>query len=367
MAALIAGLSESAEWFDGYHEGGGENVANYCRYVRDNDLFLTHALGNPQSDRSKQSHQQKNPYLHLRAKEETKRGPGHPRRQAARDRRADDRRGARVPERPAVRAGRRGVRALLRGADRLARAEDHLPRAARPRRQPLRLRPPAERALRGDRRAARLRRRARAVGPRLLLQQPRSREQHALHDRRRRVLGAPVDAPRRRARRALGGDRAGDRPLGEDRRLPQRGRADRPADRELQGGRGDHLPLRARPAHHRHRHVLAEQRLPDRARPALPRLLRDDARGDQAHERRRADADADGRRLRRRRGRVRRDVLRRRGDGRRRARAARASSAGISPATPSGSASRTTSASTSASRCSSRRSTRARPTSPRAR
>ena len=73
MAALIAGLSESAEWFDGYHEGGGENVANYCRYVRDNDSS-THALGNPQSDRSKQSHQQKNPYLHLRAKEETKDG-----------------------------------------------------------------------------------------------------------------------------------------------------------------------------------------------------------------------------------------------------------------------------------------------------
>lgn len=74
MAALIAGLSESHDWFDSYHDGGGANVANYCRYVKENDLFLTHALGNPQSDRSKQSHQQKNPYLHLRAKEETKAG-----------------------------------------------------------------------------------------------------------------------------------------------------------------------------------------------------------------------------------------------------------------------------------------------------
>ena len=74
MAALIAGLSESSDWFDQFHEGGSENVANYCRYVKENDLFLTHALGNPQSDRSKQSHQQKNPFLHLRAKEETSEG-----------------------------------------------------------------------------------------------------------------------------------------------------------------------------------------------------------------------------------------------------------------------------------------------------
>jgi len=74
MAALIAGLSESAPWFGEFHEAGTDNVANYCRYVKENDLFLTHALGNPQSDRSKQSHQQKNPYLHLRVKEETSEG-----------------------------------------------------------------------------------------------------------------------------------------------------------------------------------------------------------------------------------------------------------------------------------------------------
>ena len=32
----------------------GENVLNYYRYCRDNDLFLTHALGDPQVDRSTQ-------------------------------------------------------------------------------------------------------------------------------------------------------------------------------------------------------------------------------------------------------------------------------------------------------------------------
>lgn len=74
MAALIAGMWESTSWFDQYSEGGAEKVAKYVRYVRDNDLFLTHALGNPQSDRSKPSHKQENPFIHLRVKEETKDG-----------------------------------------------------------------------------------------------------------------------------------------------------------------------------------------------------------------------------------------------------------------------------------------------------
>ncbi|MBM3678081.1 MAG: 4-hydroxyphenylacetate 3-hydroxylase [Actinobacteria bacterium] len=74
MAALIAGLSESADWFDQFHQGGSANVAAYCEYVKRNDLFLTHALGNPQTDRSKPAHQQANPYVYLRAKEETKEG-----------------------------------------------------------------------------------------------------------------------------------------------------------------------------------------------------------------------------------------------------------------------------------------------------
>tara|TARA_B100000686_G_scaffold106141_1_gene113234 strand:+ start:2670 stop:4163 length:1494 start_codon:yes stop_codon:yes gene_type:complete len=70
MAALMAGLEESCEWFEQWGEGNHQKVLDYCHYVRDNDLFVTHALGNPQSDRSKQSHQQDNPYLHLKLKEE---------------------------------------------------------------------------------------------------------------------------------------------------------------------------------------------------------------------------------------------------------------------------------------------------------
>ena len=54
-----------------FAEGGrhfGENIANYYRYVRDNDLFLSHALITPQNDRSKQSSELAN--LHLRVVEE---------------------------------------------------------------------------------------------------------------------------------------------------------------------------------------------------------------------------------------------------------------------------------------------------------
>ncbi|MGH2365238.1 MAG: 4-hydroxyphenylacetate 3-hydroxylase N-terminal domain-containing protein, partial [Chloroflexota bacterium] len=40
--------------FKNPHCDFGENVVNYYRYCRDNDLFLTHALGDPQVDRSTQ-------------------------------------------------------------------------------------------------------------------------------------------------------------------------------------------------------------------------------------------------------------------------------------------------------------------------
>jgi 4-hydroxyphenylacetate 3-monooxygenase oxygenase component len=42
-----------------------DNMAAYYAYVRDNDLFLTHTLVNPQVDRSKTSAEQEEPYTHL--------------------------------------------------------------------------------------------------------------------------------------------------------------------------------------------------------------------------------------------------------------------------------------------------------------
>ncbi len=49
-----------------------ENIKSYYEYVRDNDLFLSHALVTPQNDRSKSSSEQAN--LHMRVVKETDAG-----------------------------------------------------------------------------------------------------------------------------------------------------------------------------------------------------------------------------------------------------------------------------------------------------
>ncbi|MBV8083579.1 MAG: 4-hydroxyphenylacetate 3-hydroxylase [Chloroflexi bacterium] len=57
LAPYITNLVPRKEQFSSFknpHCDFGENVVNYYRYCRDNDLFLTHALGDPQVDRSTQ-------------------------------------------------------------------------------------------------------------------------------------------------------------------------------------------------------------------------------------------------------------------------------------------------------------------------
>lgn len=70
MNAFVAGLAASKEWIGLGGKQFEENVQKYYEYVRENDLFLTHALGTPQINRSKPSHQQKDEFLHLGVKEE---------------------------------------------------------------------------------------------------------------------------------------------------------------------------------------------------------------------------------------------------------------------------------------------------------
>src|SRR5262247_1119437 len=52
----------------------GENATRYYERVREQDLFLTHMLINPQIDRSKTSAQQEDPFLHLGRVRETSEG-----------------------------------------------------------------------------------------------------------------------------------------------------------------------------------------------------------------------------------------------------------------------------------------------------
>ncbi len=57
LAPYIIALYNARNSFGGVsnpHCDFGENIANYYRYCMENDLFLTHALGDPQVDRSEQ-------------------------------------------------------------------------------------------------------------------------------------------------------------------------------------------------------------------------------------------------------------------------------------------------------------------------
>lgn len=61
---------EETGFFRQLGEDFGKNLTNYYDYCRQNDLFLTHAIVNPQTDRSKTSAEQENIYAHLRVVEE---------------------------------------------------------------------------------------------------------------------------------------------------------------------------------------------------------------------------------------------------------------------------------------------------------
>lgn len=74
MLAYVTGMYLNRETYALSGKEFGENAKNYYEFVRDNDLFLTHVLVNPQIDRSKASSEQEDPFIHLRKVEETAEG-----------------------------------------------------------------------------------------------------------------------------------------------------------------------------------------------------------------------------------------------------------------------------------------------------
>jgi aromatic ring hydroxylase len=81
LAPFILMLSESRKVFGevkNEHCDFGENIHNYYKYCMENDLFLTHALGDPQVDRSAQPQNERRVVseeeLSLHVVEETKVG-----------------------------------------------------------------------------------------------------------------------------------------------------------------------------------------------------------------------------------------------------------------------------------------------------
>ncbi|MSO89503.1 MAG: 4-hydroxyphenylacetate 3-monooxygenase [Rhodospirillaceae bacterium] len=63
VASCIAGMFMGIETFEAYDPKRARALAEYYRYARDNDLFLTYVIINPQADRSKAAHQQQGEYL----------------------------------------------------------------------------------------------------------------------------------------------------------------------------------------------------------------------------------------------------------------------------------------------------------------
>ena len=74
LNVVVTSMAHNSWFLDKYNQDWSKNIKDYYTYIRDNDLFLTHAIINPQNDRSKQSHEQKETYTHLGTVEEKEEG-----------------------------------------------------------------------------------------------------------------------------------------------------------------------------------------------------------------------------------------------------------------------------------------------------
>jgi len=71
MNTCLMAFAESPHFFGKHDRRFAENMRRYYVHCRENDLFLTHAIVNPQVDRSKASSEQEDSYAHLREVRET--------------------------------------------------------------------------------------------------------------------------------------------------------------------------------------------------------------------------------------------------------------------------------------------------------
>lgn len=63
VASCIAGMYMGLDVFEAYDPARAKALADYYTYARDNDLYLTYVIINPQADRSKSAAGQKDPFL----------------------------------------------------------------------------------------------------------------------------------------------------------------------------------------------------------------------------------------------------------------------------------------------------------------
>jgi 4-hydroxyphenylacetate 3-monooxygenase oxygenase component len=74
LNAVLVAFVEAPNFFAQRGERFAANVRNYYNYIRDQDLFLTHAIVNPSIDRSKPVSEQSDPYAYLGIVDETAKG-----------------------------------------------------------------------------------------------------------------------------------------------------------------------------------------------------------------------------------------------------------------------------------------------------
>ncbi len=74
MNTVLLAFAEAKDVFARDGQRYADNLVKYYEYVRENDLFLSHALISPQTDRSKSSSQQVDPHLHMGVLRETPEG-----------------------------------------------------------------------------------------------------------------------------------------------------------------------------------------------------------------------------------------------------------------------------------------------------
>ena len=74
LNTVVMSWAEHAAFFARRGQRFADNVLAYYRHCRDRDLFLTHAIVNPQTDRSKASHEQEVEFAHLGIVRETSDG-----------------------------------------------------------------------------------------------------------------------------------------------------------------------------------------------------------------------------------------------------------------------------------------------------
>lgn len=63
VASCISGMHMGREVFEEYDPARADALSDYYRYARDNELYLTYVIINPQADRSKAAHEQEDAFL----------------------------------------------------------------------------------------------------------------------------------------------------------------------------------------------------------------------------------------------------------------------------------------------------------------